>query len=104
LFTQTLWQLALSIPTGRVTTYATLAVAAGGHPMMAQMVTHILGKYPHPEEIPWHRIVYANGRVWFDPERQKERLAQYQKEGIELDKDYKIKDFEKIIYTFPDFT
>jgi alkylated DNA nucleotide flippase Atl1 len=32
-FTQNVWKLARTIPSGRVTTYGLLAVSAGGHPM-----------------------------------------------------------------------
>ena len=43
-FSRKVVELALSIPEGRVTTYGLLAVSAGGHPMMARVITHILGK------------------------------------------------------------
>ena len=99
-FTQNVWRLAKTIPEGKVTTYATLAVAAGGHPMMAQMVTHILSKYPQVDQIPFHRIVYADGRVWLHEKYPKKRLQLYKKEGIKLDKKNRIIDFEKIIYYF----
>lgn len=97
-FTQKVWQLARTIPPGRVTTYGLLAVSAGGHPMLARMITSILSKAPDADSMPWHRIVYANGRVWLSPKYQKMRLALYQKEGIKLDKNNRIIDFKKIIY------
>lgn len=100
LFTQNVWRLALSIPPGRVTTYGVLATAAGGHPMLSRMVTHILSKSPDIAKIPWHRIVYADGHVWLSPKYEKKRLALYQKEGIKLDAHRRIIDFEKIIFYF----
>jgi len=99
-FSQKAWQLARSIPPVRVTTYGLLTVAAGGHPMLARMITGILSKAPDHDSLPWHRIVYADGRVWLSPEYQKMRLVLYKKEGIKLDKNNRIVDFEKLIYTF----
>ncbi|MFA5025969.1 MAG: MGMT family protein [Candidatus Shapirobacteria bacterium] len=99
-FTQNVWKLAKKIPSGRITTYGYLAAAAGGHPMMAQMITHILSKAPEIESIPFHRIVYSDGRVWLDQKYKNERLKLFKKEGIKLDKNNRIVDFEKLIYIF----
>jgi alkylated DNA nucleotide flippase Atl1 len=100
LFTKRVWELAEKIPKGRVTTYGILVGMAGGHPMMARMVTTILSKAPSATSIPFHRIVYSNGKVWLDPEHKKERLRLYREEGIKLDKNNKIIDFENKIFTF----
>ena len=99
-FSKRVIKLALSIPPGRVTTYGLLAVAAGGHPILAQMVTSILGKSEKRNEVPWHRIVYSSGKIWTDPEVDKIRKKLYKVEGIKLDKNNKIIDFEKLVYTF----
>jgi methylated-DNA-protein-cysteine methyltransferase-like protein len=99
-FTQNVWKLAREIPPGRVTTYGLLAVSAGGHPLMARMITHILSKAPVADFIPWHRIVYADGRVWLDKKFKKERLKRYQEEGIKLDKNNRIIDFDNLVYIF----
>jgi len=93
-------QLAKQIPSGRVTTYALLVQAAGGHPLMARMVTHFLSKCPDSGDIPYHRIVYSNGRVWLHPRFKATRLKLYRQEGIRLDKHYKIIDFDRLIYLF----
>lgn len=99
-FMKKVWELALSIPSGKVTTYGLLTISAGGHPMMAQMITHILGKCPNEKDIPYHRIVYANGRVWLNDKYRKDRLRKYKEEGIIIDKKGKITNFSDIIYTF----
>jgi methylated-DNA-protein-cysteine methyltransferase-like protein len=99
-FTKKVWKLALQIPSGRVTTYGCLAVVAGGHPIMARMITSILGKSPDAKKIPFHRIVYSSGRVWIDPKFKNQRLKLYKKEGIKLDKNNKIINFDKLIYSF----
>jgi methylated-DNA-protein-cysteine methyltransferase related protein len=100
LFSQNVIKLARSIPPGRVTTYSQLAIAAGGAPILAQMITHILSKAPDADILPFHRIVYADGKVWLTPEYAKQRLKLYKKEGIRLDKNNRIINFEKVIYYF----
>jgi methylated-DNA-protein-cysteine methyltransferase-like protein len=99
-FSKNVWKLALQIPSGKVTTYGSLAVAAGGHPMMAQMITSILSKSPDVDRIPFHRIVYADGRVWLSPEYQAIRRRLYKEEGIKLDKNNRIIGFDKLVYLF----
>jgi methylated-DNA-protein-cysteine methyltransferase-like protein len=99
-FMKKVWELALSIPPGRVTTYGLLTISAGGHPMMAQMITSILGRCPDVDSIPFHRIVYSGGRVWMSPKYRKSRLKLYKEEGIVLDKKDRIIDFEKHLFIF----
>ncbi len=97
LFSQRVVKLALSIPPGKVTTYGRLARAAGGGAMASQSITAILWKAEQRgvTGIPYHRIVYADGRVWIDATHRKQRLALYKKEGIALDKDDYVIDFKK---------
>jgi len=99
-FTKRVWKLARKIPKGRVTTYGILVGMAGGHPMMARMVTTILSKAPNHNLIPFHRIVYSSGKVWLDPKYKTERLKLYKEEGIKLDKNNKIVDFKNKLFTF----
>lgn len=99
-FSLIVYELALSIPEGRVTTYGDLARAAGGGAMASRSISGILGKAPNQRAIPWHRIVYAGGKVWFSPETEKKRRALYKREGIILDQKDRIKNFEEVRYTF----
>lgn len=94
--------LALKIPKGRVTTYQILAKKAGGGGMAHRSVTGILGKAWDKGEhgIPWHRIVYSDGRVWINPATKAKRLALYKKEKIVLDKRNRIVDFWDKLYEF----
>ncbi|HEV8677342.1 MAG TPA: MGMT family protein [Candidatus Paceibacterota bacterium] len=95
-------RLALSIPPGRVSTYGAIARAAGGGPMASQSITGILGRaWDRGEKgIPFHRIVYADGRVWMSPEYEKARRAKYKKEGIVLDQNGRIGNFRDILFEF----
>lgn len=101
-FSRRVVKLALSVPPGRVTTYGALARAAGGGAMASQSITSILGRAWEQGEhkIPWHRIVYSDGRVWMDPSHEKERRAKYKKEGIRLDKSGRVENFRDILFEF----
>lgn len=101
-FSSRVWELALSIPKGRVTTYGALARAAGGTPITSRSITSILSKAPNTRAIPFHRIVYSNGTVWLAPEHEKERRALYKREGIALDARGKILNFDEVFYEFND--
>lgn len=100
LYSQLVYELALSIPKGTVVTYGDLARAAGGGGQAARGIGRILAKAPNQGAIPWHRIVYANGTVWFSPEGEKERRALYEREGIEVDAKGKILNFDEVHYSF----
>lgn len=99
-FSQRVYDLTLAIPAGRVTTYGALAKAAGGGLMAARSITGILGKAPNQKAIPYHRIVYARGKVWLNPEYKAARLKLYKREGIKLSGRGFIIDFEEIFYDF----
>lgn len=101
-FSEKVVELALSVPKGRVTTYGRIAQAAGGGSMASQSITSILHKawLAGEKKIPWHRIVYADGRVWLDHSTRKKRLALYKKEKIELDKNNRIINFRDKLFEF----
>jgi alkylated DNA nucleotide flippase Atl1 len=88
------------IPSGMVTTYGRLARSAGGGPMAAQSITSILGRaYDRGvTDIPFHRIVYADGRVWWDEGRKAERLALYAQEGIEVGENGRIRNLKRVLF------
>jgi alkylated DNA nucleotide flippase Atl1 len=100
-FSQRVVKLALSIPKGRVTTYGRISKACGGGTMASQSITSILGKaYMEGEtRIPFHRIVYADGRVWIDAKHKKERMALYKKEGIKIENG-KVQNFNNVVFEF----
>lgn len=99
-FSERVLQIALSIPKGRVTTYGRIARAAGGGNMASQSITGILAKaWDHGEKnIPFHRIVYADGHIWIDAKHHKERMRRYQEEGIKIDSKNRIENFNHIVW------
>jgi alkylated DNA nucleotide flippase Atl1 len=52
------------------------------------------------KNIPFHRIVYADGKVWIDDIHKAKRLALYKKEGIKIDKNNRIVNFRDILLEF----
>jgi len=101
-FSERVLELALQIPEGRVVTYGSLARAAGGGALAARSISSILGKFPNKNAIPWHRIVYANGKVWFSPEDEQKRRKLYKRENIDVDKKGKIVNFEEVFIDLTD--
>jgi alkylated DNA nucleotide flippase Atl1 len=104
-FSEKVVELALSIPPGRAVTYGMLAHRAGGGAMASQSITTILGKayMAGQRNIPWHRIVYAGGRVWIDEQHFAGRMNLYKKEKITIiDKNgkYFIQDFDEVVWDF----
>ncbi len=103
-FSQRLCELALSIPPGRVATYGSLAKAAGGGGQAARSVSSILSKYPNQAAIPWHRIVYAGGKVWLTPEHETKRRELFELEDIYVNEKGYIQDFEEVLVDFSELT
>jgi len=101
-FSERVVDAALTIPSGRVTTYGRIARACGAGPMASQSITSILGRAYQAGEtsIPFHRIVYANGTIWVSNEYRARRLALYKKEGIKVLPNNKIENFSDIVFDF----
>lgn len=102
LFSKRVITLALSIPRGRVSTYGILAEKALGGKMAARSITAILGKAYDSgiKDIPFHRIVYSDGRIWTSAEYDLKRKKLYKQEGIEIDEKGYIKNFRDILWEF----
>lgn len=101
-FSDRVIEIALVIPKGRVTTYGRIARAAGGGAMSSQSITGILAKAETEFglDIPFHRIVYADGSIWIDELHHTKRMKLYTEEGIEIDKKHKVKNFKEIVFEF----
>lgn len=92
--------ITLSIPKGRVTTYGHIARAAGGGNMASQSITSILSKaYDRGvKNIPFHRIVYAGGKIWIDDRHREERMKKYAAEKIVINEKGRVVDFWDKLY------
>lgn len=101
-FSEKVVEFSLLIPKGKVSTYGHIAKAAGGGGQAARSVTAILGKaYDAGEKrIPFHRIVYADGKIWLSNEYRTKRLVLYKTEKIEIDVKGNIKNFRDKLFEF----
>lgn len=100
-FSERVVTFAQRIPKGRVITYGTLSRFAGGGDMAAQSITSILGKAYNRgvTNIPFHRIVYAGGRIWIDEQHRSERMKKYKAEGIRINARDHIENFADVAIT-----
>lgn len=57
-----IWLAVAAIPAGRVSTYGAVASAAG-LPRGARRVGRALGALPPDSQIPWYRVINAQGRI-----------------------------------------
>jgi methylated-DNA-protein-cysteine methyltransferase-like protein len=74
-FRAKVWQIIHAIPRGRVATYGQIARLAD-HPNQARLVGKILSQLPTGSNLPWHRVLNAQGRISSPGgETQKIRLA-----------------------------
>lgn len=97
-FSEKVIDLARQIPKGKVLTYGDLAKAAGAGPLASRSVNSILVKAERVgvKDIPFHRIVYASGKVWVNDSEREKRLKLYKKEGIIVDEKDKILNFTEV--------
>jgi methylated-DNA-protein-cysteine methyltransferase-like protein len=85
------YALMAELPSGKVTTYGDLA-AFSGHPYAARIVGGIA--HGGPEELPWHRLVNAQGglAVGF-PGGQEVQRQLLEQDGIGCDEQWRVKEF-----------
>lgn len=67
-----IWETVSRIPTGRVATYGQIARLAGLG-KRARMVGYALHSTPDHYDIPWHRVINAQGRISFPPDSEQYR-------------------------------
>src|SRR5579875_2448666 len=51
-----------AIPRGRVASYGAIAARAG-YPGRARLIGKVLGDAPNRADLPWHRVLRADGRI-----------------------------------------
>ena len=86
-----IYQLMSELPAGKVTTYGDLAALAGS-PRAARVVGGIA--HTGPLELPWHRLVNAQGGLAIGfPGGQEVQKQLLEQDGIECDEQWHIKEF-----------
>ena len=75
---QSVWKVVSEIPSGHVLTYGEVA-RLSGMPRAARRVSQALRRAPPAMELPWHRVINAQGKISFPEDssgwaRQKDKL------------------------------
>jgi methylated-DNA-protein-cysteine methyltransferase-like protein len=86
-FDQRVYAAVARIPHGRLATYGQVAELIGAYGC-ARQVGWALRRLPLPSEVPWHRVVNAQGRISFNPSREGSDWIQRElllAEGIAVD-------------------
>ncbi len=86
LFTERVVKIVQNIPTGKVMSYGQVASAAG-NPRGARQVVRVLHAMSRQHQLPWHRIINAQGEISFTENNQKELL---EAEGIVFEANGKV--------------
>lgn len=91
------YNMLLTIPKGKVSTYGDLAKALG-NPAASRHIGRILSQNPNPIKVPCHRVVMSNGKIGgyaFGTQKKKELL---QNEGVIFADEYRVNEFIKVRY------
>ena len=77
------WQVVRDIPHGHVLTYGDVARLAGNR-KAARRVSQAMGRAPGGLELPWHRVVNAQGKLSFpaDGPAYREQKSLLEQEGV----------------------
>ncbi|NIP17877.1 MAG: methylated-DNA--[protein]-cysteine S-methyltransferase [Xanthomonadales bacterium] len=77
------WQVVCDIPPGHVLTYGEVA-RLSGMPRYARRVSQAMRWAPRSMELPWHRVINAQGRISFpeDSNGYRRQKALLEDEGI----------------------
>ena len=89
------YNMLLTIPKGKVSTYGDLAKALG-NPTASRYIGSILGKNPNPIKVPCHRVVMSNGKIGGYALGTQKKKKLLQNEGVIFDDKNKIKEFNNV--------
>ncbi len=80
---KSVWQVVLGIPRGHVLTYGEVARLAGMS-RAARRVSQAMRRAPRDMNLPWHRVVNAQGKISFpqDSSGYREQKNRLQNEGV----------------------
>jgi methylated-DNA-protein-cysteine methyltransferase related protein len=89
-FTQRVIDAIKAIPPGKVLTYGAIAALAGS-PRGARQVVRILHSLSVKENLPWHRVISANGKISLATQEGKdEQSTMLRAEGVAVSEDFRV--------------
>ncbi len=83
---QQIWDTVKQIPKGKVASSSDIA-ALTGLPRQQRLVGYALHHLPRNSDVPWQRVINAQGKISFAPESSRHRRQRrlLEKEGIVFD-------------------
>ena len=101
-FHERVWAVVRTIPAGHVASYGDVAGALGLR-SAARQVGYALSALPESSDVPWHRVVNARGRLSVRTDSSPSDIQRLllEQDGVEVDEDGRLVDFEDIRFVFP---
>jgi methylated-DNA-protein-cysteine methyltransferase-like protein len=88
--TRRIMEQILAVPKGRVSCYRDIALKAG-LPNGARQTVRVLHSLSEKHQLPWHRIIRANGSIALEQGAGKElQISLLRAEGVEVSSDGKV--------------
>ena len=81
---QQVYRIVRAVPPGKVTTYGTVAILAG-RPGGARTVGWAMRALQRGTDVPWHRVINAQGRISPPSPSAELQRALLESEGVEFD-------------------
>lgn len=80
---QSVWKVVSEIPPGHVLTYGEVA-RLSGMPRAARRVSQAMRRAPRGVDLPWHRVINAQGKISFpeDSDGWKQQKDRLEAEGV----------------------
>ncbi|GAA4819451.1 6-O-methylguanine DNA methyltransferase [Marinicella pacifica] len=88
-FSQRILSIIAAVPVGQVATYGQIAVMAG-EPRAARQVSRLLHSCSDKYNLPWHRIINAQGRIVLNGLSARKQTQKLRAEGIEISDRHRI--------------
>ncbi|MCP3698025.1 MAG: MGMT family protein [Aliivibrio sp.] len=95
-FAQNIYTNLYYVPKGRVITYGQLAALAG-FPNHSRHVGKILSKLPKETQLPWYRVVNAQGKISLQGDRFERQKQLLEEENILIKDDGSISNFKQVV-------
>lgn len=97
---QRIYELARLIPAGQIATYGQLAKLAGS---TARQAGYAMAALPAGSDVPWHRVINAQGRISYrgDTLRGEEQQRLLEAEGVAFSPSGRVGDFPRLRWDWP---
>ncbi|KAB2823256.1 MULTISPECIES: MGMT family protein [Aliivibrio] len=95
-FAQNIYTNLYYVPKGRVITYGQLAKLAG-FPNHSRHVGKILSKLPKETQLPWYRVVNAQGKISLQGDRFERQKQLLEEENILIKDNGSVSNFKQVV-------